>query len=155
MCIRDRQLLTGYSILLQREGKHNAAMSMVDRAIQENPEEIRHSYQKSRVLQAMGRDEDAFEIFKTMVKRYPENRRLRLRYASLLVTKDLPAAEKQYEQLHAQDPSDHDALLALALVQQQNLNKNSAQLSFKKLILMSKHIDACLLYTSPSPRDRG
>ena len=53
---KDEQLLTGYSILLQREGKHNAAMSMVDRAIQENPEEIRHSYQKSRVLQAMGRD---------------------------------------------------------------------------------------------------
>jgi len=63
----------------------------------------------------------------------------------LLVAEDLSAAEKQYEQLHAQDPNDHDALLALALVQERNQNNHAAELSFKKLVLMNQHTGAAHL----------
>lgn len=137
---KNEELLTGHSILMLNKGEFDSAMSSVDQAIQINPDEIRHTYQKSRILQATGNEQDALDMFADMVKRYPENRQLRLRYASLLVLKDLDAAEAQYQELHNLEADDHDALLALALVQQRNENSSKANISFKKLILMGQHV---------------
>lgn len=137
----NEELLTGYSILLQAKGEFQKAMLMVDKSIQINPNEIRHSYQKSRILQATGQNQSAVEIFAAMVERFPDNKRLRLRYANILIRQDVPQAQKQFQILHENQPDDPDLLLTLALVQQENKELEGAKLSFKKLILMNQRVD--------------
>ncbi len=137
----NEELLTGYSIILQAKGEFQKAMLMVDKSIQINPNEIRHSYQKSRILQATGQNQSAVEIFASMVERFPDNKRLRLRYANILIRQDVPQAQKQFQILHENQPDDPDILLTLALVQQENKELEGAKLSFKKLILMNQRVD--------------
>ena len=135
------ELLTGYSALLQANKQLQSALDAAEKASNIKPTEIRALFQKSRVLLAMERTTEAEQVFAQMVKQHPANKRLRLRYANMLVRSDMPKALEQYILLAKQEPDDSNILLTVALIQQEQKLINQAKQSFQQLLDNEQHLD--------------
>lgn len=76
------------------------------------------------------------------VKKQPENTKLRLQYAKLLINKDILLSQQQFEILHQQQPYNADFLTALALCHKEQKNYPQAKAYLEKAIQTSKNTDA-------------
>ena len=62
-----------------------------------------------------------------MLQNNPDDNLLRLQYARLLTTTDMPAAREQFEILSEQHPDDGDLLFSLALINHEIADPEAAQ----------------------------
>lgn len=132
-------LLIGLSLLQQQTGKLDQALANTLQAQKVDPDSFQATAQEIRVLQQMGREQEALAKLGAMVERYPGNQRLRLQYARSLIKVDVEAAEEQFLALLAANPSDPDINLTVALIQYE-LNKYSeAKSHFLLLAQGGKH----------------
>lgn len=101
-------------------------------------QEIDDEFQAGLMLEAkslikLERNDEARNRLEALLKRQPDNKRLRLQYARLLANVDLDASRQEFELLQQKSPEDAELTLALALVLFELKDFDSAELHFKTL----------------------
>ena len=135
----DSSLSVGLSVIYQYQKQPELALTAIDQALKYDTNNIRAIYQKYRVLNEMGRKEEATTIYSQLVALQPDNIRVRSRYAHQLIRIDRQKAMAQYQILHEQDPQNHDILLNLGLLQLDQKRFEEARGAFTQLLARGEH----------------
>lgn len=130
---QDTGLNIGASLLYQHAGNLEQALTYAKGASSSAPEDFQSAAQEARILQQMGRTEDAQNKLKSLVDSHPENAHLRLQYARALLKTDLPQAQTQFATLLEQSPEDQDLVMTLALIEYERGLLDDAQAHFSQL----------------------
>ncbi|MGK0499190.1 MAG: tetratricopeptide (TPR) repeat protein [Oceanicoccus sp.] len=130
----NTQLLTSKSLLYQQRGEIKQALAIIRQVLLIDDSELHAVIVEARLLQQLNRDEEAFQRLETVVAQHPNNRRLRLQYARMLMRKDITLAKLQFEILLAAAPNDADLLLSLGLISKESNQIEDAQRYFKHLL---------------------
>ena len=130
----NRDIHLGRAILYKQSDQNNKALELASQLLRKDPDFVKAMIIKGRILNALGRADEAEAMLSEAVKRHPERLRLRLLYARLLVhSSKLDEARKQFEVLLKQSPDDREILLSLALVTMENGMDKEAEKYFQRL----------------------
>lgn len=110
-------LLVGLSLLEQQLGNLEQALALTQKAHALDAKHFQSAAQGVRILEAMGRKEEALTQLGLLVERFPQNTRLRLQYARALIKTDLIKAQEQFLTLLRAKPKDWDIAITTALIQ--------------------------------------
>lgn len=149
------ELMTGKALLLQQRGEKTEALALVRRVLDIAPDETHAIIIEAKLLEEMGRSQEAFARLEQMVEQNPYNRRMRLQYARLLTQADMNKAREQFAILVAQSPGDADMLLSLALVSKESGAIEDAEAYFRKLLTMNQHVSESHFYLGQIAEQRG
>lgn len=128
------QLHVSRAIMLQSQNKLEEALAATRKGIELNPTDIQAVVIETRLLQQMGRDDEAFVRLEAIQNQFPNNRRLRLQYARLLLKKDLPKAREQFEFLLVTTPQEPDLLMSLAFINTELQDYDQAKHYFERVL---------------------
>ncbi|EED33910.1 TPR domain protein [gamma proteobacterium NOR5-3] len=103
---------------------------------------------------AAGDDEPLARI-KEALKKDPTRTDLRLQYARLLASQDMPAARKQFEILSAEAPHNADLLFSLALINHELKDNIAAKAYLNQVIALGKRNDEAYLFLGQIARTEG
>lgn len=142
----NAQLLFGQALLLQQEGEPEKALALLDHpALQKG--DVGALLLRARLLQSLGRGNEALPLLRNGIRQNPEDKRLRLAEARLLVDqRKLPEAHKAFSQLLDQHPEDDDLRFSLALVSMEIEDWQSARELLEELLERNAHSNAALLH---------
>lgn len=143
---QEPQLITAKALLLQQRGETANALNLVQQVLAIDGNDVNAVVIEARMLQQLGRYEEAFTRLEATVEKQPRNRRLRLEYARLLMTKSVSKAKIQFELLLQQTPNDPDLLLSLALINKETNNFDQATYYFERLMAIGKRSDEARLH---------
>lgn len=129
----DISLNVGASLLYQHAGNLEPALQYAQAARTIDSDDFQAAAQEARVLQQMGRTEQALEKLRGLVEKNPANIHLRLQYARALLKTDLALAQDQFAKLLESAPQDQDLMMTLALVEYERGMLNDAQARFREL----------------------
>ncbi|MDN7142311.1 tetratricopeptide repeat protein [Pseudomonas sp. JQ170] len=139
------QLVFGKALLLQQDGNAEAALNLLE----EHPAddgEIAPVLLRARLLQSVGRGEEALPLLQKTIRQYPDDKRLRLTYARTLVEQDrLDDAKVEFSSLVQQYPDDDELRYSLALICLETKNWDEAAGYLQELIERDSHVDAAHL----------
>ena len=111
------QLSFAAALLLQEEQRSEEALALLDEHTRQNRTAASIMLQ-SRLHAGMGETDDAIEVLQQGVREFPDDDRMRLLLARMLVSDgDHPAAIVHFQELVRQHPDDDEVRLALALVE--------------------------------------
>lgn len=114
------------------------------RATESNPPMIQL---EAQILQSMDRGEEALKTLRNGVKRFEDNKRLRLSYARLLIEhEDFSAARRQFQVMIEQDPQDWETQYSVALLDLEMENWDDAAIIFIRLIGVDQRTDESQYY---------
>lgn len=130
----NTQLLTSKALLLQQRGEAEAALTLTREVLLLDDNDLHAAVVEARLLQYLQRGEEAFIRLEQVVKRNPNNRRLRLQYARILMADNIEAAKQQFEILLSMSPNDPDLLLSLGLISKETDQLDDAQNYFQRLL---------------------
>jgi tetratricopeptide (TPR) repeat protein len=138
----NSQLLFGKAILLQQDGRAEEALELLeDSAASSN--EVSPILLRARLLQSLGRGKEAMPILQKGIRNNPEDKRLRLTYARLLVEQDrLDDAKGEFAKLVQENPNDDDLRFSLALVCLEAEAWEEAIVYLEELVERRSHVDA-------------
>lgn len=139
-------LLIGASLLYQDVGELEQALSHAQAAAALEPDDFQAAAQETRVLQQLGRHEQAREKLSQLVARHPTNAHLRLQYARVLLKTDLAAAQKQFEKLLTESPDDSDLTMTVALIELERQQLDAAKSRFQILLNSDRHRSSAHYY---------
>ncbi len=143
---QDTQLLTSKALLLQQRNELEQSLTTIRQVLSLDETDINAVMVETRLLQLLKRDEEAYARLETMIARFPQNKRLRLQYARMLMTTDVAKAQEQFEILHQQSPNDGDLLLSLALINSEMDNPDKAESYFNQLLETGERDSEAHLY---------
>lgn len=152
---KQSSLHLGQSFLAQHKGDLTLALSAARRAQQLDESSFQAAGQEIRVLEQMGRLDQALDKLAQLVEQYPDNNRLKLQYARSLLRTDLAASQGQFEDLLVKNPGDHDLVLTLALVRFERGLFDEAAASFSELRDNLEHRDTAHYYLGRIASQRG
>ena len=110
------QLIFGKALLLQQNGDSQGALTLLEDNPPE-PGEVAPILLRARLLQSMNRGDEALPLMEKSIKKYPDDKRLRLTYARMLVENNrMDDAKVEFSSLVQQYPEDDDLRYSLALV---------------------------------------
>lgn len=136
------QLKFGKAVLLQQDGRPAEALALLE----EQPaseQEIPSILLQARLLQILERSKEAVPLLEASLRRYPEDKRLRLTYARLLVEQDrFDQAMGEFATLVQQYPDDDDLRFSMALVCLEAQAWREAIVYLEELIERGSHVDA-------------
>ncbi|WP_122316339.1 tetratricopeptide repeat protein [Pseudomonas cichorii] len=139
------QLIFGKALLLQQNGDSEQSL----RLLEDNPPkegEIAPILLRTRLLQGMSRGKEALPILEKSLKKYPEDKRLRLTYARMLVEQNrMEDAKVQFSSLLQQYPDDDDLRFSLALVCLEAKAWDEAAGYLEELVERGAHVDSAHL----------
>ncbi|MFY9960103.1 tetratricopeptide repeat protein [Pseudomonas sp.] len=139
------QLVFGKALLLQQDGDSNAALTLLEEHPPEEGE-IAPVLLRARLLQSVGRGEEALPLLQKTIRQYPDDKRLRLTYARTLVEQDrLDDAKIEFSSLVEQYPDDDELRYSLALICLETKNWDEAAGYLQELIERDSHVDAAHL----------
>jgi tetratricopeptide (TPR) repeat protein len=148
-------LMTGKALLLQQRNQKVEALALIRKVLDAAPDETYAIIIEAKLLEEMGRQDEAFARLEDMVKQNPYNRRLRLQYARLLTRTDMPKAREQFGILVQQSPDDADLLLSLALVTKETGALDDAEQYFNQLLEIGQHVQEAHFYLGQIEETRG
>lgn len=143
---QESQLITAKALLLQQRGETKKALNLIQQVLAIDENDTHAVVIEARMLQQLKRYDEAFTRLRATVEKQPRNRRLRLEFARLLMTKSIPEAQIQFELLLQQTPNDPDLLLSLALINKETNNFDQATYYFERLIAIDKRTDEARLH---------
>ncbi|MGY2291386.1 tetratricopeptide repeat protein [Pseudomonas sp. SDO528_S397] len=141
----NSQLIFGKALLLQQDEEPDAALKLLE---QHPPEdgEIAPILLRARLLQSLNRGKEAIPLLEKNIKKYPEDKRLRLTYARMLVEQDrMEDAKVQFAGLVQQYPEDDELRYSLALVCLEAKAWDEAKGYLEDLIARESHEDSAHL----------
>jgi len=142
----NAQLLFGKALLLQQEGEPEQALALLDRHALDR-EEVGALLLRARLPQSLDRGSEALPLLRKGIRRHPDDKRLRLAEARLLVDqRKLPEAHKAFSELLEQHPDDDDLRFSLALVSMEIEDWQSARQLLLELLERDAHRNAALLH---------
>jgi len=139
------QLIFGKALLLQQDDEAQAALTLLE---QNPPEdgEIAPLLLRARLLQNLNRGKEALPLLEKSIKKYPDDKRLRLTYARMLVEQDrMEDAKVQFANLVQQYPDDDELRYSLALVCLEAKAWDEAKGYLEDLISRESHVDSAHL----------
>ncbi|MBT2373582.1 tetratricopeptide repeat protein [Pseudomonas fluorescens] len=139
------QLIFGKALLLQQDDEAQAALTLLE---QNPPEdgEIAPLLLRARLLQNLNRGQEALPLLEKSIKKYPDDKRLRLTYARMLVEQDrMEDAKVQFANLVQQYPDDDELRYSLALVCLEAKAWDEAKGYLEDLIARESHVDSAHL----------
>ncbi|MBJ2181170.1 tetratricopeptide repeat protein [Pseudomonas veronii] len=142
---KNSQLVFGKALLLQQDDEAEAALKLLE---QNPPEEgeIAPILLRARLLQNLNRGKEAIPLLEKSIKKYPEDKRLRLTYARTLVEQDrMEDAKVQFANLVQQYPDDDELRYSLALVCLEAKAWDEAKGYLEELIERESHVDSAHL----------
>ncbi len=139
-------LLLGRAILLEQQDDFEGSLASIARARNVDSEDLRSRLFEVDLLYKSGRPDKAVKAMADIVNDDPENDRLRLQYARMLVDQDLEKAREQFDLLARHNSMDPDLLLARALVNYRLKDNEQAKDQFEQLLFLKKHTDSAHYY---------
>ena len=142
---KNSQLVFGKALLLQQDDEAEAALKLLE---QNPPEEgeVAPILLRARLLQNLNRGKEAIPLLEKSIKKYPEDKRLRLTYARTLVEQDrMEDAKVQFANLVQQYPDDDELRYSLALVCLEAKAWDEAKGYLEELIERESHVDSAHL----------
>ncbi|MGE7960187.1 tetratricopeptide repeat protein [Pseudomonas sp. NPDC089530] len=139
------QLVFGKALLLQQDGDTREALKLLE---QHPPEEgeIAPILLRARLLQSLSRADEALPLLEKSIRKYPDDKRLRLTYARMLVEQDrMDDAKAQFSSLVQQYPEDDELRYSLALVCLEAKDWQEAKGYLEDLIARESHVDSAHL----------
>ncbi|MBJ2263844.1 hypothetical protein A2T76_11240 [Pseudomonas brenneri] len=139
------QLVFGKALLLQQDDEPQAALKLLE---QNPPEEgeIAPLLLRARLLQSLNRGKEALPLLQKSIKKYPDDKRLRLTYARMLVEQDrMEGAKVEFASLVQQYPDDDELRYSLALVCLEAKAWEEAKGYLEDLIARESHVDSAHL----------
>lgn len=143
---KDEQLLVGTGILYHLLEQHQEALGYAQQALKLNADSVPATLLETNMLHVLKRTPEALEKMAALLERQPDSQRLRLQYARVLAHSDVGLAQKQFERLLEQSPSDSDILLSLALVATENKDHETAVKAFEQLLDNNQHMSTAHYY---------
>ncbi|MBB3047140.1 tetratricopeptide (TPR) repeat protein [Litorivivens lipolytica] len=134
-------LKTGVALTLQYRNQEEEALRLIREVLTADPSNMHALLIETRVLQQLGRINEAIDRLRFAVDEYPYHKRLRLNLAQLLTRSDIFQAKAQYTVLHNQHPEDDAIRLALALVNREIGDYESAKELLRDLLARSDQRD--------------
>ncbi len=131
------QILLTRALIMAQFEQFDAALDTLERIFELEPYQHQAVLLESKILLTRG-DPSPFARLEKALKRDPEDQRLRLQYARLLASEDLPAAREQFEILSAQSPRDGDLLLSLALINREMGDDLAAAAYLRQMIALGQ-----------------
>lgn len=139
------QLIFGKALMLQQDGDSEGALSMLE----DNPPEegeVAPLLLRARLLQALNRGPEALPLLEKSIRKYPDDKRLRLTYARMLVEQDrMDDAKVEFSSLVQQYPEDDDLRYSLALVCLEAKAWEEAKGYLEDLVARESHVDSAHL----------
>ncbi len=141
----NAQLLFGQALLLQQDGKPEEALALLDHpALRKG--DVGALLLRARLLQSLDRGDEALPLLHKGIRQHPDDKRLRLAEARLLVDqRKLPEAHKAFSELLEQHPED-DLRFSLALVSMEIEDWQGARELLEELLERDAHRNAALLH---------
>jgi len=141
----NSQLIFGKALLLQQNGDSRQSLKLLeDNSPKEG--EIAPILLRARLLQSMDRGKEALPILEKSIKKYPDDKRLRLTYARMLVEQNrMEDAKVQFSSLVKQYPDDDELRFSLALVCLEAKAWDEATGYLEELIERGAHVDSAHL----------
>jgi tetratricopeptide (TPR) repeat protein len=142
---KNSQLIFGKALLLQQDDEAEAALKLLE---QNPPEEgeVAPLLLRARLLQNLNRGKEALPLLEKSIKKYPDDKRLRLTYARMLVEQDrMDDAKVQFASLVQQYPDDDELRYSLALVCLEAKAWDEAKGYLEELIARDSHVDSAHL----------
>ncbi|WP_434605703.1 tetratricopeptide repeat protein [Pseudomonas sp. R1-7] len=139
------QLIFGKALLLQQNGDSQGALTLLEDNPPE-PGEVAPILLRARLLQGMNRGDEALPLMEKSIKKYPDDKRLRLTYARMLVENNrMDDAKVEFSSLVQQYPEDDDLRYSLALVCLEAKAWEEAKGYLEDLIARESHVDSAHL----------
>ncbi|VVN73232.1 tetratricopeptide repeat protein [Pseudomonas fluorescens] len=139
------QLIFGKALMLQQDGDSEGALGLLE----DNPPEegeIAPLLLRARLLQALNRGPEALPLLEKSIRKYPDDKRLRLTYARMLVEQDrMDDAKVEFSSLVQQYPEDDDLRYSLALVCLEAKAWEEAKGYLEDLVARESHVDSAHL----------
>ncbi|MEX6501725.1 tetratricopeptide repeat protein [Pseudomonas zhanjiangensis] len=136
------QLLFGKALLLQQDGRPQEALELLE-AQPAKKNEIAPLLLRTRLLQGLKRGDEALPLLQKAVRKHPDDKRLRLTYARLLVEQQrLDDAKGEFVALVQRFPEDDDLRFSLALVCLEAESWREGIIYLEELIERGSHVDA-------------
>ncbi|AKJ97343.1 MULTISPECIES: tetratricopeptide repeat protein [Pseudomonas] len=139
------QLIFGKALLMQQDGDTQGALSLLE----DNPPEageVAPILLRARLLQGLNRGDEALPLLEKSIKKYPDDKRLRLTYARMLVENNrMDDAKVEFSSLVQQYPEDDDLRYSLALVCLEAKAWDEARGYLEDLIARESHVDSAHL----------
>ncbi|WP_166363878.1 tetratricopeptide repeat protein [Pseudomonas akapageensis] len=139
------QLIFGKALLLQQNGDSRGALTLLE----DNPPEegeIAPVLLRARLLASLNRGDEALPLLEKTIRKYPDDKRLRLTYARTLVEQNrLDDAKVEFSTLVQQYPDDDELRYSLALVCMEAKAWNEAAGYLEDLIARGSHVDSAHL----------
>lgn len=136
------QLAFGKAVLLQQDDRSEEALALLE-GQPTTQQQVPSLLLQARLLHALERGDEALALLEKGLRRYPEDKRLRLTYARLLVEHErLDAAMREFATLIQQNPTDDDLRFSMALVCLEAEAWREAIVYLEELIERGSHVDA-------------
>ena len=142
---KNGQLIFGKALLLQQNGDAQGALKLLE----DNPTndgDVTPILLRARLLQGMDRGKEALPILEKSIRQYPDDKRLRLTYARMLVEQNrMDDAKVEFSSLVQQFPDDDELRYSLALVCLEAKAWDEAVGYLEDLIARGSHVDSAHL----------
>jgi tetratricopeptide (TPR) repeat protein len=139
------QLIFGKALLLQQDGDTQGALALLE----DNPPEageVAPILLHARLLQGLNRGDEALPLLEKSIRKYPDDKRLRLTYARMLVENNrMDDAKVEFSSLVQQYPEDDELRYSLALVSLEAKAWEEAKGYLQDLIARDSHVDSAHL----------
>jgi len=149
------QLIFGKALLLQQDGNTEGALALLE----DNPPqegEIAPILLRARLLAALDRGSEAMPLLEKNLKKIPDDKRLRLTYARMLVEQNrMDDAKVQFAILVQQYPDDDELRYSLALVCLEGKAWDEAYNYLQQLVERGSHVDSAHLNLGRIAEERG
>jgi tetratricopeptide (TPR) repeat protein len=151
----NSQLIFGKALLLQQDGKAQEALGLLERNTPQDGE-IAPLLLRARLLQNLGRGDEAIPLLDKAVRKAPEDKRLRLGLARTLVEQNrIDDAKAQFQVLLQQNPDDDELRYSLALVCLEAKAWDEAEGYLNDLVERGAHVDSAHLNLGRVAEERG
>ena len=139
-------LISATSAALQVQA-YDEALKLSEQLLAQTPENVEVILIKARILNAQERYQEALDWLDSSVERLPDNIELRTYYArSLAQEKNIELAKTQFEVLNEQQPEDASIKLALALINLDLQDYDSAEGILNWLVQQDAYSDTAYFY---------
>lgn len=135
-----------HAMTLRATEQYDRALAIVRRVQERQPDLLDAPLLESHLLVDLGKKAEALTMLDKLVGIYPQESRLRLQYARLLVSEDLERAQTQFTELVRQRPRDGNLILSLALIRFETDNLQEARPLFERLLELEQHESAAHFY---------
>lgn len=136
------QLLFGKALLLSQDDRPEEALALLE-AHTASRHELAPLLLRVRLLQSLGRGEEALPLLREGLREHPDDKRLRMAHARQLIELGrLDEAKGEFTRLLQQSPEDDDLRFSLALICLESEAWQEATVYLEDLVERDAHVDA-------------